>query len=65
MGEIATLDLSYGYNVKTGRQGNASISVGLRSQFDRRQLAPAMNPATAQMPNTPDRMAYGIIKYQF
>jgi len=65
MGEIATLDLSYGYNVKAGRQGNASISVGLRSQFDRRQLAPAANPAAALMLNTPERMAYGTIKYQF
>jgi hypothetical protein len=65
MGEIATLDLSYGYNVKAGKQGNASISVGLRSQFDRRQLTPAINPATARMPNTPNRMAYGTIKYQF
>lgn len=65
MGEIATLDLSYGYNVKAGRQGNASISVGLRSQFDRRQMAPAVNPAAARMLNTPERMAYGTIKYQF
>lgn len=65
MGEIATLDLSYGYNVKAGRQGNASISVGLRSQFDRRQLTPAINPATSRLLNTPERMAYGTIKYQF
>lgn len=65
MGEIATLDLSYGYNVKAGRQGNASISVGLRSQFDRRQLTPAISPAAARMLNTPERMAYGTIKYQF
>lgn len=65
MGEIATLDLSYGYNVKAGRQGNASISVGLRSQFDRRQLAPAINPATSRLLNIPERMAYGTIKYQF
>lgn len=65
MGEIATLDLSYGYNVKAGRQGNASISVGVRSQFDRRQLTPALNPASARVLNTPERMAYGTIKYQF
>lgn len=65
MGEIATLDLSYGYNVKAGRQGNASISVGLRSQLDRRQLTPAINPAADRMLNTPERMAYGTIKYQF
>lgn len=65
MGEIATLDLSYGYNVKAGRQGNASISVGLRSQLDRRQLTPAVNPAAARMLTTPERMAYGTIKYQF
>ena len=65
MGQIATLDLSYGYNVKAGRQGNASISVGLRSQFDRRQLTPAVNPAAALLLNTPERMAYGTIKYQF
>lgn len=65
MGEIATLDLSYGYNVKAGRQGNASISVGLRSQFDRRQMTPAINPAATRLLNTPERMAYGTIKYQF
>ncbi|MBC53130.1 MAG: hypothetical protein CMQ34_04755 [Gammaproteobacteria bacterium] len=65
MGEIATLDLSYGYNVKAGRQGNASISVGLRSQLDRRQWTPAVNPAAARILNTPERMAYGTIKYQF
>jgi len=65
MGEIATLDLSYGYNVKAGRQGNASISVGVRSQFDRRQLTPAISPASALGLNTPERMAYGTIKYQF
>ncbi|MEX0739377.1 MAG: hypothetical protein WD071_08545 [Pseudohongiella sp.] len=65
MGEIATLDLSYGYNVKAGRQGNASISVGVRSQFDRRQLIPVTSPASARLVNTPERMAYGTIKYQF
>ncbi len=65
MGEIATLDLSYGYNVKAGRQGNASISVGLRSQIDSRQLTPAINPAASRLLNTPERMAYGTIKYQF
>lgn len=65
MGEIAMLDLSYGYNVKAGRQGNASISVGLRSQFDRRQLTPLVGPAAARMLGAPERMAYGTIKYQF
>lgn len=65
MGEIATLDLRYGYNVKAGRQGNASISVGVRSQFDRRALTPAVDPVSNRLLDTPGRVAYGTIKYQF
>jgi hypothetical protein len=62
VGNLTTLDLQYGYTLKAGRQGNAVISVGLRSVLDRRagQL-PDVNPAIEKT----GRMAYGTIKYQF
>lgn len=64
VGEIATLDLRYGYELKTGDQSSASFSFGFRNRFNNQQrLVPA---ADASPVNTePDRMAYGTIKYQF
>ncbi len=62
VGNLTTLDLQYGYTLKAGKQGNAVISVGLRSVLDKRagQLL-NINPSAE---NT-GRMAYGTIKYQF
>lgn len=64
VGQIATLDLRYGYELKTGDQSSASFSFGFRNRFNNQQrLVPA---ADASVINTePDRMAYGTIKYQF
>jgi hypothetical protein len=64
VGQITTLDLRYGYNVRAGRQGNASFSVGLRNNFDRRPVN-AIDTAGARVGDTPERVAYGTIKYQF
>ena len=64
VGQITTLDLRYGYNVRAGRQGNASFSVGVRNNFDRRQLLP-VSLDRARNIDTPERVAYGTIKYQF
>lgn len=64
VGQIATLDLRYGYELKTGDQSSASFSFGFRNRFNNQQrLVPA---ADASVINAePDRMAYGTIKYQF
>ncbi len=63
VGQIATLDLRYGYELKTGDQSSASFSFGLRNRFDNQQrLVPA---ADAAINTEPERMAYGTIKYQF
>ena len=63
VGNLTTLDLQYGYTLKAGKQGNATISVGLRSVLDKRtgQLLDA-GPVGAEKTG---RMAYGSIKYQF
>lgn len=63
VGNLTTLDLQYGYNLKTGKQGQAVFSVGVRNLFDARpdQLLPA--PAATIEPQ--GRVAYGSIKYQF
>lgn len=64
VGQITTLDLSYGYNVRAGRQGNASISLGVRNMLDRRMQA----PSTVRISNEFEpagSVAYGTIKYQF
>lgn len=63
VGQISTLDLRYGYSVRTGRQSSASISVGVRNMFDRRPLAPAAGLSNRL--TEPSRVAYGTIKYQF
>jgi len=64
VGQIATLDLRYGYSVATGRQSSASISVGVRNMFDRRPLS-AGTVGVSNRLSEPSRVAYGTIKYQF
>jgi hypothetical protein len=64
VGQMTTLDLRYGYNVKTGRQGNASFSVGVRNLLDRRQFSP-MAEVSGRLHEPTGRVAYGTIKYQF
>lgn len=63
VGDLTTLDLKYGYNVKTGKQGQAQFSVGVRNLFDARpdQILPTSNSAIEQQ----GRVAFGSIKYQF
>jgi len=64
VGQMATLDLRYGYNVRAGRQGHASFSLGVRNYFDRRQFTPIAD--LSGRPFDPGgRVAYGTIKYQF
>lgn len=63
VGNMSTLDLQYGYNLKTGRQGQAVFSLGVRNLLDARldQLPKAPGSVLEQ----PGRVAYGSIKYQF
>lgn len=63
VGDLTTLDLQYGYNMKTGKQGQAVFSVGVRNLFDARpdQVQAAPSSAIEQQ----GRVAYGSIKYQF
>ena len=63
VGDLTTLDLQYGYNLKTGKQGQAVFSVGVRNLFDARpdQVLFAPSGAIEQQ----GRVAYGSIKYQF
>lgn len=66
VGYIAALDLSYGYNMPTGRSGNTLFSVGVRSTYDRRPPLMQLNSAgTGQVLDSNGRVAYGTIKYQF
>lgn len=63
VGNMTTLDLQYGYNMKAGKQGQAVFSVGVRNLFDTR---PQQLPATgAGLVEQGGRVAYGSIKYQF
>jgi hypothetical protein len=64
MGQITTLDLSYGYNVRAGRQGNASISLGVRNMLDRRMQIPSAVRRNNEFAPA-GSVAYGTIKYQF
>lgn len=63
VGDLTTLDLQYGYNVKAGKQGQAVFSVGVRNLFDARpdQAVPTPSSVIEQQ----GRVAYGSIKYQF
>lgn len=64
VGQITTLDLSYGYNVRAGRQGNASISLGVRNMLDRRMQTPSVIRRNNEF-EAAGSVAYGTIKYQF
>lgn len=63
VGNMTTLDLQYGYNLKAGKQGQAMFSLGVRNLFDSRpeQLQERRAGAIEQS----GRVAYGTIKYQF
>lgn len=63
VGDLTTLDLQYGYNLKTGKQGQAVFSVGVRNLFDARPDQLLQAPSSAIEPQ--GRVAYGSIKYQF
>jgi len=63
VGNLTTLDLQYGYNLKTGKQGEAVFSVGVRNLFDARPQPNQPLPSSAVEQS--GRVAYGTIKYQF
>ena len=68
VGQIAALDLRYGYNLKTGRSGNTLFSIGIRSTVDRRpamRLNQGGGGAGGAVLDANGRVAYGSIKYQF
>ncbi len=63
VGNMTTLDLQYGYNVKAGKQGQAVFSVGVRNLFDTRpEPLPGVGAGLVEQGG---RVAYGSIKYQF
>lgn len=63
VGNMTTLDLQYGYNMKAGKQGHAVFSVGVRNLFDTRPQP--LPPAGTGLVGQGGRVAYGSIKYQF
>jgi hypothetical protein len=63
VGNLTTLDLQYGYTLKAGRDGEAVISVGVRSVIDDK-TGQSLHSRPAGAENS-GRMAYGTIKYQF
>jgi len=60
---ITTIDLQYGYSVKTGDKDRAVISFGIRNIFNE-QSAQILN-STTRILDQNGRVAYGSIKYQF
>lgn len=64
VGQITTLDLRYGYNLRAGRQGNASFSLGVRNLLDRRPQSAGFTAGSASVQPS-GSVAYGTIKYQF
>ena len=60
---ITTIDLQYGYSVKTGSNNRAVISFGIRNIFDEK-TAQILNSSTRILDQN-GRVAYGSIKYQF
>ena len=63
VGNMTTLDLQYGYNMKAGKQGQAVFSVGVRNLFDERpEQLPTVGAGRVEQSG---RVAYGSIKYQF
>jgi outer membrane receptor protein involved in Fe transport len=63
VGNMTTLDLQYGYNLKAGKEGQALLSVGVRNLFDARPDQ-FLEPRPGAIEQT-GRVAYGTIKYQF
>lgn len=63
VGNMTTLDLQYGYNLKAGKQGQAVFSLGVRNLFDSRPEQ--MQERRAGAIEQSGRVAYGTIKYQF
>ena len=60
---MTTVDLQYGYSVKTGSNDRAIISFGIRNIFDEK-TAQILN-STTRILDQNGRVAYGSIKYQF
>lgn len=60
---MTTIDLQYGYSVKTGNKDRAIISFGIRNIFNE-QSTEILN-ATTRILDQNGRVAYGSIKYQF
>ena len=60
---ITTVDLEYGYSVKTGSRDRAIISFGIQNIFDEK-AAQILNSSTRILDQN-GRVAYGKIKYQF
>jgi len=60
---ITTIDLQYGYSIKTGSNDQAIFSVGIRNIFDKKTQH-ILN-STTRILDQNGRVAYGSIKYQF
>ncbi len=60
---MTTIDLQYGYSVKTGDKDRAIISFGIRNIFNE-ESTEILN-ATTRILDQNGRVAYGSIKYQF
>ncbi len=63
VGNLTTLDLQYGYNLKAGKQGQAIFSLGVRNLFD--SLPAQLQERRTGAIEESGRVAYGTIKYQF
>jgi len=61
--DITTIDLQYGYSVKTGDNDRAIITFGIRNIFNEK-TAQILNSSTRILDQN-GRVAYGSIKYQF
>lgn len=60
---ITTLDLQYGYTLKSGNADRAVISFGIRNLFDEKTTQ--LLNSTKRILDQNGRVAYGAIKYQF
>jgi len=60
---VTTVDLQYGYSVKTGNNDRAIISFGIRNIFNEKTTQ-ILN-STTRILDQNCRVAYGSIKYQF
>lgn len=64
VGDMASLDLRYGYNVQTGENGSTVISIGLRNNFEQRPAVRSLRDSGGVL-DADGGVAYGSIKYQF